>query len=84
MSSTLEPPSGWVIQNGKLFREFRFADFAEAFGFMARIAIVAEKMDHHPNWSNVYDTVSVTLWSHDVDAITDRDVALAEAMNACT
>ena len=77
-----EIPAGWVVIDGpKLRREFRFDDFVEAFGFMTRCAIEAERIDHHPNWSNVYSTVTVELWSHDVGGITDRDRSLAATMN---
>jgi 4a-hydroxytetrahydrobiopterin dehydratase len=61
--------------------KFVFADFNEAFGFMARVALAAEKLDHHPEWSNVYKTVEVTLSTHDAGGLTERDVALAEAMD---
>jgi 4a-hydroxytetrahydrobiopterin dehydratase len=68
-------------QGGKaIVRTFVFADFNQAFGFMARAALVAEKMNHHPDWSNSYKTVEVTLTSHDAGGLTARDVALAEAM----
>jgi len=62
-------------------KTFVFNDFNQAFGFMARAALVAEKMDHHPEWSNVYKTVDVTLSSHDAGGLTERDIALAEAMD---
>ena len=75
-------PAGWELVEGpRLRREFHFADFVEAFGFMTRCAIEAERMDHHPNWSNVYSTVTVELWSHDVGGITARDRTLAATMN---
>jgi 4a-hydroxytetrahydrobiopterin dehydratase len=61
--------------------EFVFKDFSEAFGFMARAALVAEKLDHHPEWSNVYKTVEVTLSTHDAGGLTELDVKLAEAMD---
>ncbi|TCT11701.1 pterin-4-alpha-carbinolamine dehydratase [Tepidamorphus gemmatus] len=63
-------------------RTYRFKDFNEAFGFMARVALVAEKMDHHPEWRNVYRTVEVMLSTHDAGGVTERDVALARAMDA--
>jgi 4a-hydroxytetrahydrobiopterin dehydratase len=63
-------------------RTFRFADFAEAFGFMARAAIEAEKADHHPEWFNVYNRVEVTLTTHDAGGISTRDAALAAKMSA--
>lgn len=61
-------------------RRFTFADFSTAFGFMTRVALVAEKMDHHPEWSNVYATVDVTLTTHDAGGVTDKDVAMAREM----
>jgi 4a-hydroxytetrahydrobiopterin dehydratase len=75
--------SGWSEVPGRdaITRTFVFKDFNEAFGFMARAALVAEKMDHHPEWSNVYKTVAVTLSTHDAGGLTERDVKLAEAMN---
>ncbi len=63
-------------------RKFTFADFNQAFGFMARAALAAEKMDHHPEWSNVYRTVEVTLSTHDAGGVTEKDVALAKAMDS--
>ena len=60
-----------------LTRTLRFADFNAAFGFMTRVALTADKMDHHPDWSNVYDRVEVLLTTHDADGVTDKDVALA-------
>jgi 4a-hydroxytetrahydrobiopterin dehydratase len=63
-------------------RTFVFKDFNEAFGFMTRAALVAEKSDHHPEWRNVYKTVEVVLTSHDADGVTTRDIDLAKAMNA--
>lgn len=72
---------GWSLRDGKLHREFRFPDFVAAFGFMTRVALVAEAMDHHPEWSNVYSRVSVDLTSHDAGGITTRDVALARRMD---
>jgi 4a-hydroxytetrahydrobiopterin dehydratase len=65
-----------------LQRTFKFADFATAFGFMSQIAIIAEKMDHHPEWFNVYNRVEVTLTTHDADGLSHRDIALARAMDA--
>jgi 4a-hydroxytetrahydrobiopterin dehydratase len=74
----------WQLKDGKLSCEFRFADFATAFAFMTRCALVAEKMDHHPEWSNVYNRVNVALVTHDADGITELDFALAAAMNAAS
>ena len=75
--------AGWseVKDRDAITRRFVFKDFNEAFGFMARAALVAEKMDHHPEWFNVYKTVEVTLSTHDAGGLTERDVTLAEAMN---
>jgi 4a-hydroxytetrahydrobiopterin dehydratase len=72
---------GWTIANGKLHRTYRFHDFSAAFGWMARVALVAEKSDHHPEWTNVYATVTVDLVTHDAGGITSRDVALAKEMD---
>ena len=75
---------GWADAPGReaIARTFTFKDFNEAFGFMARAALVAEKTDHHPEWRNVYRTVEVVLTTHDAGGVTARDVALAKAMNA--
>lgn len=73
---------GWSVENGKLGRNFKFANFIEAFGFMTRAAIEAEKMNHHPEWFNVYSKVSVQLVTHSADGITNLDVELARKMNA--
>lgn len=72
---------GWEVADGKLHRELRFADFGEAFAFMARVALTAEKLDHHPDWSNVYDRVVIDLSTHDVGSLTELDLALAEAVD---
>ena len=72
---------GWSLAAGKLRREFRFADFSEAFGFMARAALAAEKMDHHPDWSNVWNRVTVELSTHDAGGLTALDFELAAAMD---
>ncbi|HEY0193360.1 MAG TPA: 4a-hydroxytetrahydrobiopterin dehydratase [Kofleriaceae bacterium] len=72
---------GWSVQDGKLHRAFAFADFVEAFGFMTRIALIAERMNHHPEWSNVWNRVTIALTTHDAGGLTDKDFALAEAMD---
>ena len=72
---------GWAISDDKLHRSFTFDNFVEAFGFMSRVALIAEKMDHHPEWSNVYNRVAVDLTTHDADGITELDFSLARAMN---
>ena len=74
---------GWSDVAGRdaITRTFIFKDFNEAFGFMTRAALVAEKSDHHPEWRNVYKTVEVVLATHDANGVTNKDIALAEAMN---
>jgi 4a-hydroxytetrahydrobiopterin dehydratase len=72
----------WKVEAGKLHREYKFASFVEAFGFMASCALVAEKLDHHPEWSNVYNRVVVDLTTHDAGGITATDFELAERMDA--
>ena len=74
---------GWseVAGRNAIARTFTFRDFNEAFGFMTRAALVAEKNDHHPEWRNVYKTVEVVLATHDAGGVTARDIQLAEAMN---
>ena len=63
-------------------REFKFADFSQAWGFMTRVALLAEKFDHHPDWSNVWNTVRIELSTHDAGGLTDKDVRLAQAIDA--
>jgi 4a-hydroxytetrahydrobiopterin dehydratase len=81
--SALARLKGWreVAGRDAITRTFVFKDFNEAFGFMARSALVAEKLDHHPEWSNVYKTVEVTLLTHDAGGLTELDTKLAEAMD---
>ncbi len=74
------PASTWTLAQGKLHREYRFADFVAAFGFMAGAALVAQAMDHHPEWFNVWNTVRVDLATHDAGGITALDFKLARAM----
>ena len=81
MADAPTTPPGWEVVDGKLHRELSFDDFSEAFGFMARVALAAEKADHHPDWSNSWNTVVIDLVSHDADGLTERDTALAEAIN---
>ena len=71
---------GWSLENGKLHREYKFKDFVTAFGFMTSAALVAEKMNHHPEWLNVWATVKVDLTTHDAGGITDLDLDLAAQM----
>jgi 4a-hydroxytetrahydrobiopterin dehydratase len=73
----------WTEQDNKLYRKFSFKDFNEAFAFMTRVAMIAEKMDHHPLWTNVYNTVEVWLSTHDAgDIITEKDRKLAGKIDA--
>jgi 4a-hydroxytetrahydrobiopterin dehydratase len=69
---------GWELREDRIRREYAFADFSEAFAFMTRVALVAEKLDHHPDWSNVWNRVEIALWTHDAGGITERDFTLAQ------
>lgn len=72
----------WTEKNNKLSRTFTFKDFSEAFSFMTRVALIAEKMNHHPNWSNMYNSVKINLSTHDAgDIITEKDRKLATAID---
>ena len=72
----------WIEEDNKLKKTFEFKNFIEAFGFMSQVAILAEKMDHHPNWSNVYNTVNIELCTHDAgDIVTDNDRQLAKEID---
>jgi 4a-hydroxytetrahydrobiopterin dehydratase len=78
----LQELPGWSVAEGKLHREFRFRSFAEAFAFMTRVAIEAHAMDHHPEWSNVYNRVTIDLVTHVTgNTITERDVTLAKVID---
>ena len=70
----------WTVENGKLHREYRFRSFVQAFGFMAQVALLAERAAHHPEWSNVYNMVVVDLTTHDAGGITRKDLELARQM----
>jgi len=70
-----------VEDRDAIHRTFRFGSFVEAFGFMSRVALLAEKRDHHPEWSNVYDTVEITLTTHDADGLSEKDIELAKAID---
>jgi len=76
--------SGWSVVEGRdaIHKNFRFADFNAAFGFMTRVALTAEKMDHHPEWSNVYNRVEIALATHEAGGITERDIRLARFIDA--
>lgn len=76
---------GWSLVDGReaIEKRYMFTNFIEAFGFMTKCALEAEKADHHPEWSNVYKTVEVVLTTHDVNGLTQKDIALAQAFDAC-
>lgn len=78
--------SEWSEVSGKdaIRKQFKFRNFSEAFGFMSRVALAAEKMDHHPDWKNVYDTVDIELSSHDIGGISERDIKLAGLIDKLT
>jgi 4a-hydroxytetrahydrobiopterin dehydratase len=82
-AAALAKLTGWIEVDGRdaISRKFTFKDFNEAFGFMARAALVAEKLDHHPEWFNVYNKVEVTLATHDAGGVTERDLTLAAEMD---
>jgi 4a-hydroxytetrahydrobiopterin dehydratase len=80
IATALKELPGWKLEGGKLHREYKFADFVAAFGFMTGAALVAQAMDHHPEWFNVWNTVRVDLATHDAGGITALDVKLAHAM----
>ena len=82
VESRLAALPGWSLANGKLHRDFRFPDFVRAFAFMSEVALHAEKLDHHPEWSNVYAKVAVDLVTHDANGITELDFELARRMSA--
>ena len=75
---------GWHLREDKLAiaREFKFRDFSEAWAFMSRVALIAEQQDHHPEWSNVYNRVAITLTTHDAGGLSARDIGMATAIDA--
>lgn len=75
-------PEGWSVRDGRLHRELTFADFDEAFAFMTRVAGAARRLDHHPDWSNSWNTVVIDIVDHDAGGITERCAELARAVNA--
>ena len=83
MKAKLPTPAGWSREAGRdaISREFVFADFNRAFAFMTQVALAAEKRDHHPEWSNVYNKVRVTLSTHDAGGVTEKDLDLARFMD---
>jgi 4a-hydroxytetrahydrobiopterin dehydratase len=82
VAARLRELDGWSLDEGRLHRAFEFDDFVQAFGFMARVALVAERMNHHPDWFNSYRTVRIHLMSHDVGGLSERDFDLARRIDA--
>lgn len=81
MVGAMDAPNGWDLVDGKLHLEVELADFSEAWAFMSRVALAAEKANHHPDWSNSWNKVVIDLVSHDAGEVTDRDRELAETIN---
>ena len=77
----IEKNPSWTIDNKSIKKEFKFDHFIDAFGFMSKVAILSEKMDHHPNWQNTYNKVKIALTTHDMGGITNKDIKLAEAID---
>jgi 4a-hydroxytetrahydrobiopterin dehydratase len=82
IQKNLERLNGWTVENGKLHKEFKFDNFVAAFGFMTQLALIAESMNHHPEWFNVYNRVTIDMMTHDADGITELDVKFAEHADA--
>lgn len=82
LQSALAGLSGWELLDGKLHREYKFSDFIHAFGFMTTAALAIEKMNHHPEWCNVYNRVTVDLTTHDAAGITAKDITLAKLLDS--
>ncbi len=82
IDTSLKSLDGWILKQAKLYRDFEFKDFSAAWGFMCRVALIAEKMDHHPEWFNVYNRVQITLNTHDAGGITELDFLLAQKINS--
>lgn len=81
IAAALPGVPGWMHNGDGIERQYKFADFTQAFGFMARVALLAEKADHHPEWSNVYNKVDIRLTTHDAGGLSTRDFALARAID---
>ncbi|MCH9650394.1 MAG: 4a-hydroxytetrahydrobiopterin dehydratase [Deltaproteobacteria bacterium] len=79
--TALSDLEGWSLENGKICRKFQFPNFVAAFGFMSQVALLAESMNHHPEWFNVYNRVEVSLSTHDVGGLSEKDFALAHKMS---
>lgn len=77
IEGALQTLSGWSVKNNKLHKELKFVNFEEAFGFMTRVALAAERMNHHPDWLNTYNLVTIDLYTHTKSAITSLDIQLA-------
>ncbi len=82
IQKNLERLNGWAIEDGKLHKEFKFDNFIAAFGFMTQLALIAESMNHHPEWFNVYNRVTIDMMTHDAGGITELDVKFAEHADA--
>jgi 4a-hydroxytetrahydrobiopterin dehydratase len=82
LKAALAELDGWSLDEGKLLRRCRFGNFVEAFGFMAQLALLAERADHHPEWFHVYNKVDIWLTTHDAGGISQRDIDLAVQINA--
>ncbi len=82
IQKNLERLNGWTIEDGKLHKEFKFDNFIAAFGFMTQLALIAESMNHHPEWFNVYNRVTIDMMTHDADGITELDIKFAEHADA--
>jgi 4a-hydroxytetrahydrobiopterin dehydratase len=82
ISEELKNLPGWIVKEEKLHRDFEFKDFNQAFGFMTRAAMHIEKMNHHPEWFNVYNKITVDLMTHDAGGITQNDIELAKILNS--
>ena len=76
----IEKNPSWIIEDRTIKREFKFANFIDAFGFMSKVALLSEKMDHHPDWQNTYNKVKINLTTHDKGGITTNDITLAESI----
>ncbi|MBT8444689.1 MAG: 4a-hydroxytetrahydrobiopterin dehydratase [Gammaproteobacteria bacterium] len=81
ITASLTEIPGWTIEDAKLYRQFIFPRFIEAFGFMASVATVCEKQDHHPEWFNVYNKVQISLTTHEAGGISQRDIVLAQSID---
>ena len=81
LNSFIEKKKSWITYNQTIKKEFKFNNFIEAFGFISKVALLSEKMDHHPNWQNTYNKVTIELTTHDMGGITTNDLKLADAID---